>query len=50
MHILRLLKHLKDNKDLGKIDTELYFVDFSKAFDSVDHEKLFEKLKKIGTS
>ena len=45
---MRLLKHLNDNKNEVKVDTELYFVDFSKAFDSVYHSRLFEKLADMG--
>jgi hypothetical protein len=47
MHVLRLLKNLNDNKKAGKVETELYMADFSKAFDSVNHEILLDECRAL---
>ena len=42
------LRRLIEESDLSKLDLALVFVDFSKAFDSVDRSKMFEILKLYG--
>lgn len=42
------LRRLIEESDFSKLDLALVFVDFSKAFDSVDRSKMFEILKLYG--
>ena len=42
------LRRIIEESDLSKIDLALIFVDFSKAFDSVDRYKMFEILQLYG--
>ena len=42
------LRRLLEESNLSKLDLPLVFVDFSKAFDSVDRSKMFEILKLYG--
>ena len=42
------LRRLIEESNLSKLDLALIFVDFSKAFDSVDRSKMFEILKLYG--
>ena len=42
------LRRLIEEPNLSKLDLALVFVDFSKAFDSVDRSKMFEILKLYG--
>ena len=46
-HIFTLCTVLRNRKEMG-LDTFLAFIDFQKAFDSVDRNLLFYKLSKIG--
>ena len=48
-HLLVLCSILRNRKSLG-LSTFLSFIDFQKAFDSVDRTLLFFKLSKIGVS
>ena len=42
------LRRLIEESNLSELDLALVFVDFSKAFDSVDRSKMFEILKLYG--
>ena len=42
------LRRLIEESNMSKIDLALVFVDFSKAFDSVDRSKMFEILRLYG--
>ena len=42
------LRRLIEESNLSKLDLALIFVDFSKAFDSVDRSRMFEILKLYG--
>ena len=48
-HIFVLVAVLRNRKELGK-ETFLAFIDYKKAFDSVDRNLLFFKLAKIGVN
>ena len=48
-HIFTLCTVLRNRKEMG-LDTFLAFIDFQKAFDSVDRNLLLYKLSKIGIS
>lgn len=45
---IRLVLDILDYPELVKDDSFILFVDFYKAFDSVEHEFIFESLKKFG--
>ena len=42
------MRRLIEESNASKLDLALVFVDFSKAFDSVDRSKMFEILKLYG--